>query len=75
MNEYCVKAKLFIWYLWLQVGVIRDVYIRIQGAGVDQSSFFALRGWDYERSPARRKAEASTVGPEAVESTEGVSKN
>lgn len=32
------------------VGVIREVYVRIQGESLDQSAFFALRGWNYERS-------------------------
>eukprot|EP00965_Chrysotila_dentata_P194344 6176316-Pleurochrysis_carterae.AAC.1 len=37
-----------------RVEVIRDVYNRIQ-AGVDQSSFFALKGWNYDRSSVRQK--------------------
>jgi hypothetical protein len=41
------------------VGVIRQVYDRIQGGAVDQTAFFALRGWDYERSATRRRAAAS----------------
>ena len=38
-----------------RVDVIRDVYTRVQGQVIDQSNFFKLRGWNYDRSPMRDK--------------------